>query len=595
MLNQKTKLRLRKLLRARRRQVEGISGAADKQLEKHFFRRLGRLVGVKRFVAGWLTLIAVLLVVLFLQGNALQDKYLSVQPSPGGTFTEGIVGNYSNANPLYATGTVDAAVSKLIFAGLYQYDSKGSLVPNLAENLVVDSTEKKYTVTLKPNLVWHDGQKLDSEDVVFTYQLIQNPDAGSYLYPSWKGVSIEAVDERTVVFTLPDRLSGFRHSLTNGLVPKHVLEDVDPEQLRSSDFNTVRPVGAGPFKFDAVEVEATGETGEGVDQQERIGLSAFDNYVIGRPHLNRFLVRTFADHDSMEQAFERKEITSMAGLTTSPEDLDRASTREITLPLSGQVMVFFKVTQKPFDSKEVRRALILGLDRSKVLNAVGYPLLPSDSPLLRSHIGYNETLTQQTGNIKAARQILDRAGWKLDSKDGVRKRDKIPLSFNLYSEANSEYASVTQSLQKQWREIGADVKVNLQSTQDLQSTVSTHNYDALLYAISVGADPDVYAYWHSSQADIRSGTRLNFSEYKSQLADIALEGGRSRSDPKIRAAKYRPFLKAWTQDNPALALYQPRYLYIVREPFYGFDMESLVNPVDRFANVERWMIREEMK
>lgn len=595
MFSKKTKLRLRKLMRTRRRQVEGIGGVADEQLEKHFFRRLGRLVGVRRFVAGWLTLIAVLLVVLFLQSDALKDKYLSVQPASGGTFTEGIVGKYSNANPLYATSTVDAAVSKLIFAGLYKYDSTGNLVPNLAESLEVDGTEKKYTVTLKPNLVWHDGEKLDSEDVVFTYQLIQNPDAQSYLYSSWKGVLIEAVDERTVVFTLPDRLSGFRHSLTSGLIPKHVLENVDPQQLRSSDFNTVKPVGAGPFKFNAVEVEAAAETNDETQQQESIGLVAFDDYAAGRPQLNRFLIRTFADPDSMEQAFKRKEITSMAGLTVSPDDLDKASTREIALPLSGQVMVFFKVTKKPLDSKEVRRALVLGLDRGEVLGAVGYPLLSSDSPLLRSHIGYNEALVQKTNNIKAAKQLLNRAGWKLDPNDGIRKRGKVPLSFRVHSEANSEYASVAQSLQKQWKEIGVDVKISLQSTQDLQSTISTHNYDALLYAISVGADPDVYAYWHSSQADIRSGTRLNFSEYKSQVADIALEGGRSRSDPKIRAAKYKPFLQKWLQDNPALALYQPRYLYVVREPFHGFGMESLINPVDRFANIEKWMIREERK
>lgn len=594
MLKQSTKLRLRRLMRSRRRQVEDMGEVADATLERHLFRRLGRLVEVRRFLIGWLTLVVLLVVALFLQADSLRDKYQTLQPVSGGTFTEGIVGKYSNANPLYATSAPDVAASRLIFAGLYKYDADGQLTPHLAESIEVDQTELIYTVTLKPNLVWHDGHPLNSEDVVFTYQMVQNPDARSYLQSSWRGVTIEAKDERTVVFTLPDRLSGFTHSLTNGLIPQHILEDVDPEQLRSSDFNTIQPVGAGPFKFEAIELEA--EASQDQEQHESIGLASFDSYALGRPQLNRFVIRTFADQEALERAFDRKEVTAMAGLPAVPEDLENSQgTRDISLSLSGQVMVFFKTSSKPLDASEVRRALTLGVDRGQIISSIGYPVLVSDSPLLRSHTGYNSKLIQKTSNQKAARKLLDAAGWKVDPSDGIRKKKKQALSFRLYSEANSEYASVTQSLQKQWREIGVDVQVSLQSAQDLQSTISTHNYDALLYAISTGADPDVYAYWHSSQADVRSSARLNFSEYRSPTADIAIEGGRSRSNPKIRQAKYRPFLQTWTRDNPALALYQPRYLYIVREPFYGFDLNNLVNPVDRFSDVEGWMIREERR
>lgn len=594
MLKKTIKLRWRRLTRYRRRQVEDMGEAADEQLERHFFRRLGRLVDVRRFIIGWVTLVALLAVALFLQADSLRDKYQTLQPVSGGTFAEGIVGKYSNANPLYATSAPDVAVSRLIFAGLFNYDGDGQLTPQLAENIQVDQTELIYTLTLKPDLVWHDGQPLTSEDVVFTYQMIQNPDARSYLQSSWSGVKIEAKDDRTVVFTLPDRLSGFMNSLTNGLIPKHILEAVNPEQLRSSDFNTIQPIGAGPFKFEAIELETA--VGEDQQQHESIGLVAFENYALGKPQLNRFVIRTFAELEALERAYDQKEVTAMAGLPTVPDGLNtNLDVRDISLPLSGQVMVFFKTSSRPLDTSEVRRALTLGADRGQIISSIGYPLLVSDSPLLKSHIGYNSNLVQKTNSQKAAKKLLDVAGWKVDPSDGIRKKKKQALSFRLYSEANSEYASVTQSLQKQWREIGVDVQVSLQSAQDLQNTISTHNYDALLYAISTGADPDVYAYWHSSQADARSSSRLNFSEYRSPTADIAIEGGRSRSDPRIRQAKYEPFLEAWSRDNPALALYQPRYLYIVREPFYGFDLNNLVNPVDRFSGVEHWMIREERR
>jgi len=258
-------------------------------------------------------------------------------------------------------------------------------------------------------------------------------------------------------------------------------------------------------------------------------------------------------------------------------------------------MVFFRASQVPLDDDKVRDALVLGADRAKVLKDVGYPLLSSNSPLLKSQEGYDSNLVQKTNNVDAAKKILDQAKWKVDPASGIRKKGKRTLSFHLHSEANSEYAAVAQSLQKQWRAIGVDLQVSLQSPEELQSTISSHNYEALLYAISTGVDPDVYAYWHSSQADVRSLTRLNFSEYKSHKADSSLEAGRSRSDSSIRAVKYRPFLQAWTSDNPALALYQPRYSFIVREPFYNLGLDYLVTPVDRYSNVESWMIRETSK
>jgi peptide/nickel transport system substrate-binding protein len=592
MLDRKTKLRWRRLLRRRQRQVEGIGQATDQHLERHFFRRLSKLIEVRRFVFGWVTLVIIMGVAVLVQANSLRGAYQTFGPIDGGTLNEGVVGKYSNASPLYATGAVDSAVSKLIFAGLFKYDQNNNLQPSLAEKYEIDTSETKYTVTLKPDLVWHDGEKLTSEDVVFTYQMIQNPDARSFLQASWRGITIEAPDDRTVVFTLPSALSAFPQSLTTGIVPKHILESTPPEQLRSSDFNAIKPVGAGPFKFDAVEIEKISSD----QRRQRIGLVANEDYEAGKPKLDGYVIHTYDDQKELEQAYLDKKISAMAGLANLPDSLERSlDTVEFSLPVAGQTMVFFKTTKPPLTDSAVRQALVLGSDRQQIINSTGLALVPSDSPLLRSHLGYDKKLIQKTSNPDEARKILDKAGWKVDQSSGIRKKANKELKFKLYSEANSEYASVTQSLQKQWRDIGANIEVILQSSDDLQSTVSSHNYSALLYPISTGIDPDVYAYWHSSQGDIRSSSRLNFSEYKSPQVDNALEAGRSRSDPAVRAVKYQPFLKSWLADNPALTLYQPRYLFVAREPFHNFQNKALVSPADRYNGVENWMIREGMR
>ncbi|MGI9027427.1 MAG: ABC transporter substrate-binding protein [Candidatus Saccharimonadales bacterium] len=590
MVNRLTKLRLRRVFRRRRKQVVQIGENTEQQLEKHLIKRLIRLPNIQRFLIGWIGLLLVVSIGLVLQTRALGGKYQTLQPKPGGTYTEGIIGTFTNANPLYASSAVDSSVSRLVFSGLLKQDKDNKLIGDLAESWSIDEKELVYTVKLKPNLQWHDGKPLTSKDVIFTYQQIQNPETKSYLLSSWKGIKFEAPDLNTVVFKLPNSLSSFPYSLTNGIVPEHILASVEPSQLRSTSFNNVDPVGSGPFRFSKVEVasEATDK------RQERIALSAFDNYHEGRPKIDTFIIRTFASEPNLITEFADHKINAMVGLSALPDQFrDDTSVLEFGVPLNGEVMVFFKTTQEVLKDPAVRKALVLSTNKKDILDQLPYPLLSIDGPLLKSHIGYDKSYAQVTGKPEEAKKNLDAAGWVVDPATGIRAKAGVKLSFKLSSRMSSEYSSVAGSLQKQWRDIGVDMQVELQNDKDLQSTLALHNYDALLYGISVGSDPDVFPYWHGSQADASSATVFNFSEYNSVVANQALEGGRTRSDAQLRSIKYKPFLEAWRNDAPALALYQPRFLYVARAPLYGLENNTSVNDAtDRFTHVERWTIRQ---
>jgi peptide/nickel transport system substrate-binding protein len=592
MVSKNIKLKWRRVLRKRKRQAGEIGATTDENIEKHLIKRLVRLPKVRRFLFGWMCLLVILSVGVVLQSRALEPKYQTLQPKFGGLYTEGIVGSFSNANPLYTSGTVDSSVSKLVFAGLLKHDSNNELVGDLAEDWSIDETEKIYTVKLRENLRWHDGKPLTSKDVVYTYKLIKNPDTKSALNSSWRNIKISAPDEKTVVFTLPGSLSSFPYSLTNGIIPEHILGSIDPSQLRSNDFNNINPVGSGPFKFSRVEVIGTDPN----LKQEKVALEAFDDYHFGRPKLDRFIIRTFPSEGSLLEAYKDKQVKAIVGLDSLPNDLkDKEDTEEIGLPLTGEVMVFFKTSQDVLKDQAVRKALVLSTDKKTLLEKLPYPVAAIDEPILRSHIGYNKSLRQVTGKVDEAKKTLDAAGWVVDPATGMRAKDGQKLSFKLYSQTNEEYSAIAGELQNQWRNIGVDMQVELQTEDDLQNTLALHNYDALLYGIAIGPDPDVYAYWHSAQVDPRAQSRLNFSEYKSSTADQALEGGRTRSDPEVRAAKYKPFLEDWRNDAPALALYQPRFLYVVRQPLTGFEVKSVNSAADRFANVENWAVRQDFQ
>lgn len=587
MIDRTTKLRWRRRIRQRKRQVEDLSVQTEEQLERHFFRRINRLIEVRRFVFSWLLLFMLLTAGSVVQTLNLSGFYQKSVPASGGTFSEGIMGSFTNANPLYATGSVDSAAARLVFSSLFTYDQKNNLVGDLVEKWSVDDRGIKYTFTLKEGIKWHNGKPLTAEDIVFTYKTIQNPDAKSPFFSSWQGIKIEAANERTVVFTLPNVLSSFPYALTNGIVPKHILEQVPVGQLRTARFNSVDPVGSGPFKWERTEV--IGDTPD--TRQERIGLLPNQEYYGDKPKLQQFIIQTFRDEGRMVQSFERGELNAMAGLSTLSDDLKNNDAHEHNIPITGESMVFFRTSHEILNDVKVRQALVHAVNVPELVRGIGYPAIISNSPLLDNMIGYDKTLTQLPYNVAQANSLLDQAGW-IKGTDGIRAKGGKNLTFRLVAQNTSENVYTSGKVQKYWRDVGVDAQVSLPNDTDIQGIVNRHDYDALLYGISLGNDPDVFPYWHSSQADPRSSSRLNLSEYKSPPADKSLEAGRTRSDPALRAVKYRPFLEAWRNDAPAIALYQPRFVYVTRGVLYNFEPTVINSATDRYANVTNWMIRQ---
>lgn len=586
MIDRTTKLRWRRRIRRSKKQVEDMGMHAEENLEQHFFKRLSRLTRVRRFIASWVLLFLLLIGVTLFQTRALGGYYLTSTPESGGIYSEGILGTFTNANPLYAASSVDNSVERLVFSGLFKYDQNNKLVGDLAKSWEVDARGTKYTVVLNNNLAWHDDKPLTADDVVFTYGLIQNPDAKSPLASSWTGIKVEKVDAKTVSFTLPSILSAFPFSMTNGIVPKHILDGVPAAQLRSLAFNTTRPVGSGPFRWEAVEVVGTNPE----EREQRIALVPNPTYQGGQPKIEKFIIRTFQKEDQLTKAFKNEEINAVAGLTVVPNELNQDLTaRAYNVPLTSEVLVFFKNSAEPFNDVLTRRGLSYAVDTTQVLSGIGRPVLPATGPLLRGQVGFDNSVKQNTGNAPMAEALLDQAGWKLDGS-GKRVKNGQKLQFTITTQKNSVYDYVAHVLKKQWAAVGVTVDIRLLEDDELQSALKDHNYDTLLYGIALGADPDVFAFWHSTQADPLSPNRLNLSEYKSVPADKALEAGRTRNEADVRAVKYKPFLTAWRDDAPAVALYQPRYLYLVRQPLFGFTPTLMNSGADRFNNVENWQV-----
>ena len=577
-----TRSKLKRKYRARKKSIKELGASANKNIDRHIFRRWTNLQNAKRFILGWLTLVVLLITGVALQTSALGKHYLAPAPVDGGVITEGIKGTFTNGNPLYASAVVDSSVAKLVFSSLMTYDSQGRLTGDLAKSWEMSSNGQVFVIKLKPDVSWHDGQKLTSSDVVYTYKTIQNPDTKSPLHGGWKGVKVEKVDSITVKFTLPSPYPPFLNLLTNGIVPEHILGSKPASSLRGDQYNTTSLIGSGPFRFE----NASGKSNQA---GQEISLAANKIYYNGAPKLEGFSIKTYTDQSKLIKDLKNKKITTAGGLIYSDQDVP--TDYSYSFNQNSATMLFLKTSSPNLSEVKVRQALAKATKVNELTAKTGFVAVPVKGPLLSSHVGYNKEYDQFGYSKEEANKLLDDSGWLKSPASKYRQKDGKDLVLKLVSENNEIYPQIATELQKQWAELGVKLDVSFVSPEQITQTyIPNHEYDVFLYGINIGPDPDVYAYWHSTQA--ASGTpRLNLSEYKSPVVDLALESARSRSAEDLRAAKYKPFLNAFKNDVPAIGLYQPRYLYIASQPVYGIENgRSISSPEDRYNNVVDWKI-----
>lgn len=581
-----SQLRFRRFVRRKRRNLESVAERLDDSFENDVLNRAKHIPRVWRFVMSWTVLILVVAGLTISQTFGLAKLYQQERPVAGGVYNEGQIGSFSNINPLYASSAVDNAASRLVFAGLMKLNEKNELVPDMAKSLAIDESGKNYTLKLRDNIRWHDGKPLTAEDVIYTFTLIQNPDADSFLRTSWQGIKVTKLDRLTVRFTLPTTLAPFKYSLTTGIVPKHILQNVPIKQLRANVFNSQSPVGSGPYKWVGLNLKDPAADAE----TSILAFAPFEQYYAGKPSLDRFLIHTYNTDQALAKAFENNDVMAAAGLTSKPESFRVLETiRTYAFRMTAEMMVFFKTTEGVLSDVKVRQALVRATYRVDMGRNIPDVYRPVRGPLLPEQVGYDRAYEQALYNPSEAQKMLDDAGWKVGDK-GIRYKDGKPLLIRIYAEDTPTNQKVLAKIKKSWSDVGVDLRLEVQQNANFQTTINLHSYEALLYGISIGPDPDVYAYWHSTRADVRSSSRLNFSEYKSKAADTGLEGGRTRLEPEVRKQKYQAFLKAWQEDAPAIALYQPRQFYYVRGTVYGLQDATINTDADRYNNVANWKI-----
>jgi peptide/nickel transport system substrate-binding protein len=519
---------------------------------------------------------------------AISTHFSAVTPIAGGTFKEGMVGTPRFVNPTLAITRADQDMTALVYSSLMKINTEGSLVPDAAESVTVSEDGLTYNIVVRKDIRFHDGKPLTARDVVYTIELIQNADLKSPLRGNWNGVTVEQLGEYELNIVLEEPYAPFVENFQFGIMPDHLWSTLPIEQIPFSQLNT-EPVGSGPFKVERVVRDTSGLI------TKYLLAAHLDNPT--KPNIDTFEAIFYTEESQLLEAFQSHEIDASAYVSNENiATLQANGTYQIiSEPLPRIFGVFLNQNKSSaLRDPAVREALSIAIDRNKIIQTAlhGYGV-PMTSPVTTSENALQSQegspVTDHAASIERAKQILNDAGWRTNNLGLLEKQvdgNAEMLTLTLRTSNVPLFTTITDTVVDDWKAIGVEVATEqYEQTGLVQSVIRPRDFQALLFGLDMSRGGDLYPFWHSSQKD---DPGLNIAQYTNLSVDAILESSRTEQSPEAQKAKRAEASKIISEERPAIFLFQPMMVYVVKSDVIVSDIAEISRPSDRFSNSTQW-------
>lgn len=429
--------------------------------------------------------------------------------------------------------------------------------PRIAERWQWSDDSLSITFELDANARWHDGQPVRAADVVAGYRALMDSVNGSSARAELADISdVRADGDRRVILQYRTRSPEQFYAASSIFpLPAHLLP-TDGAPLATSEFARA-PIGSGPFKFVAWA------------PLERLEFAAFEDYYRGRARLDRVVV-SISPEPATGLAKIWAEEADVWELVPAG-DLAEAARHEHVRLVSAQA---FDYTYAAFNFRDprdrgrphslftdaaLRRAIAHAVNRAAAVRAVfDTTAYVVDAPVVHAQFTYDSTIRPIPYDGARAAAILDSLGWRVDPRDGIRRRDGRRLSFSALvpgSSRNRERMAVL--MQAQLRQLGIDMQIERAENRTFTQKREAGQFDFVFGGwLTVPSPRSLVGTWMSATKP-GQGTR-NDGRWVNEDFDAAVNAAVAAMD---RDEARRHFSRAYqiiADDVPALFLYEPR-------------------------------------
>ncbi|MEE1133352.1 MAG: ABC transporter substrate-binding protein [Methanobrevibacter sp.] len=350
-------------------------------------------------------------------------------------------------DPMHGWGYHDSGTEPLIQSTILKRDKDNNFVNDLATDYDISSDFKTYTVTIRDDVNFTDGNKLTAKDVAFSYNKAKELGEGADL----SSMNEAKADGNKVVFTLNKSDSTFINKLTDvGIVP---------EAGYNEDSYGQNPIGSGPYKLAQW------------DKGQQFILEKNPDYYGKEPYFDK-ITNLFLDSDAAFAAVKNGDVdiaevpVAYANETVKGyhmEYFDSIDVRGISLPTQmdegklseDNITIGNNVTGDP----AIREALNIGIDREALLEGAlnGYGDVNYNG--VADQLAWSFNSTFKDGQVDQAKQVLEQAGWKDTDNDGIVEKDGQKASFSVYYNSQaSERQAIAVAVAEQAKEIGIEIE-----------------------------------------------------------------------------------------------------------------------------------------
>ncbi|RQW20226.1 ABC transporter substrate-binding protein [Bacillus sp. C1-1] len=480
---------------------------------------------------------------------------------PGGVFT-----------PYFNTSGYDGNVQAVMFPPLIDIDENGEPFGRLAENWDVSDDELTFSFTLREGLTFDDGRPFTTEDVAFTITLLYDPSypgstditetnlVGGLDYKDGDAdeiTGITIVDERTIEFELEEPNARALTMLGGQVLSKaYYGEEYEKGNLDYiSDFH-LRPVGAGPFKF------------ETYNPGEEIRFSSNEHYYKGEPEADAFIYRT-TEGDS-QQFFQTGEL-DYGTFSADQDNFDMLQSLEFAdinlYTSSNYSYIAFNHESDIFKDANVRKAFNYGFDRQTYVDIrfQGFAQV-ANVPVSPVSWAHTDEIEGFPYDPEEAERLLEEAGW-VEGSDGIRERDGEKLRIYFFTtEASGASDVLVTRLQEDYKRIGIDLQIEQMDFNALLARVDNGDHDLVSFSTTMQPDPHI-----GIQAFHSAHTGNTFRGYENEEVDALIDAAVAVSDLDRRAESYHDLYEALEEDPPMILLNYNKVLSATNARVQGFE------------------------
>jgi peptide/nickel transport system substrate-binding protein len=502
-------------------------------------------------------------------------------PAYGDAVIIGSIGDASNLIPIISSDSASHEVAGFVYNGLVKYDKNYTIVGDLAESWEVSEDNLTITFHLRKDVKWQDGVPFTSDDVMFTYKLMIDPNTPTAYAADFMLVSqARNPDPYTFIVTYKEPFAPALISWGIWIMPKHLLEGKD---ITTSDLGR-NPVGTGPYRF---KEWSTGE---------KIVLDSYHDYFEGRPYIDRVIYRIIPDTATM---FLELKAGGVDWMGLSPiqykHQTGDASFKENFVTYKyladGYTYLGFNLKDPKFTDVRVRRAISYAIDKQEIIDIVLLGLgETATGPYKPGTWQYNGDVQRYDYNPGKAKGLLAEAGWKDTDGDGILDKDGVPFSFTIVTNQGNELrAKSAELIQNKLKNVG--IKVNIRIVEwaaFLSEFIEPRKFEAVILAWNILQDPDLFDVWHSSKT---GPNELNHISFANPEVDRLLEDGRRTFDTDERKEYYDRFQEILADEAPYVFLYVPYALPAIQARFKGIEPA----PAGISYNFNQWYVPEQLQ